>query len=457
MAASALAVVATVATAAALTLTGPSSSSEPEAISPAAATGEATPTTAPAPSASQSPTPSPSPSTSPSPSAPATSGDCGRPVGAGPVVKTTQVSLPAAVAGYGNEGDTDPLPMALAATPSGTSWLAWLGTNGTVHLGKLGCDDKLTGTPTSFTAVDLQDVQADANGGVLLVTRAGDCGDTPLCGGESSPCRTMVMIRFDASGQQVWERQVTNLSDTRAGYDDGARFIWWYQHHGRLASDGANVAAYFGTAITVKNGACVDIHEGDRMQVVNASGGLVTGHKDAFEVGCSHAWTSRIVYDPRAKKFVTVCATDNACRIAQPNPYRTIAAGTCDGTLFGGDLVLAKSTGYWTAWSQGNAVRLEHFTTGASDTTITTASTSQHPHLVSYGTGHMLLTWAAGSGMAAQAYDSASGRTAGAQFTIPAKDHNYQAFKGYADGSAAYPAAGSGNTTITIARVQPIG
>ena len=218
-----------------------------------------------------------------------------------------------------------------------------------------------------------------------------------------------------------------------------------------------HTAAYFGVAITVKNGDCVDIHQGDRMQVVDTSGALVNGHRDAFEVGCSHAWTPRIVHDPRAKRFVTVCATDNDCRIAQPNPYRTVAAGTCDGTLFGGDLVLAESTGYWTAWSQGNAVRLEHFTTGASDTTISTGATSQHPHLVGYGTGRMLLTWASGSGMAAQVHDSGTGAAIGERFTIGAKDHNYQAFEPYADGSAAYPAAGDGTSSVTIARVQPMG
>ena len=35
-------------------------------------------------------------------------------------------------------------------------------------------------------------------------------------------------------------------------------------------------------------------------------------------------------------------------------------------------------------------------------------------------------------------------------------DHNYQAFKAYADGSVAYPAAGSSSTSIRIARVLPL-
>lgn len=386
---------------------------------------------------------------------PSTAGACARPVGAAPAVKVTDVALGVRVTGYGREGDTDPLPMAIAARPDGGSWLAWLGTDGRVYLGRLGCDDKLVGTPTSFTGIDLQDVQADADGGVLLLTRKGNCGGGTLCGGSSSPCNTMHMIRFDTAGQQVWERQVTNLSGGRTGYDDGARFIWWYQHHGRLASDGTNYAAYFGVAITVRNGACVDIHEGDRMQVVGPGGALVPGH-DSFEVGCSHSWTTRIAWDPRVKRFAMVCATDNACRIAQPNPYRTVASGACDGTLFGGDLVLAQPKGYWTAWSQGGKARLEHFTTGASDATVTTAAKTAHPHLAAYGTGRMLLAWESGAAMTAQVYDTTAAKPVGGTFIVDAKDHAYQAFKSYPDGSVAYPAAGANATTIRVARVMPM-
>ncbi|MDI6101832.1 hypothetical protein QLQ12_24725 [Actinoplanes sp. NEAU-A12] len=380
---------------------------------------------------------------------------CARKTSAAPTARITDVKLPTKVVGYGSEGDTEKLPMAIAARPDGGSWLAWLGTDGKIHLGELGCDDELTGTPTSFTGIDLQDVQADANGGVILLTRKGDCGSGPLCGGESSPCNTMHMIRFDNDGKLAWERQVTNLTGDRTGYDDGARFIWWYQHHGRLATNGSDYAAYFGVAITVKNGNCVDVHEGDRMQVVNADGKLVANHKDAFEVGCSHSWTSRIVWDPDTKRFVTVCATDNGCRIAQPNPYRTVAAGSCDGTLFGGDLVLAKTKGYWTAWSQGGTVRLERFTTGKSTSTIKTGISSAHPHLVSYGADRMLLAWQSGSSIAAQVYDADTGKAVGGRLSISVADHSYQAFKAYADGSVAYPAAGSSNSSIKIARVLP--
>jgi hypothetical protein len=394
-----------------------------------------------------------------------TAGACARPVGAcsAPSVQITNVSLGSQVVGYGREGDTEPLPLAIAAMPSGGSRIAWLGTDDNVHIGELGCDDQLVGTPFTVPGIDLQDIHADDQGGVVLVTReatgSGEhgCGSGTLCGGESSPCRAMFMVRFSESGQIEWETQVTNLSDSLDGYDDGARFIWWYQHHGRLAFDGENYAAYFGVAITV-NGAnsCVDIHEGDRMQVVSASGQLVANHPDAFEVGCSHAWTSRIVWDDRSGEFVTVCATDNDCRIARPNPYRTIAQGECNGTLFGGDVVLSSAEGYWTAWSQDDSIRLQHFTDEGPGTSVNDAGDSQHPHLVSYGPSHMLLAYASGSGMTARIHDSgATGAAIGSSFSIDVEDHDYQAFKAYADGSVAYPAAGDDNGSMKIARVMP--
>ncbi|MCH7233150.1 hypothetical protein L0U85_20170, partial [Glycomyces sp. L485] len=151
---------------------------------------------------------------------------------------------------------------------------------------------------------------------------------------------------------------------------------------------------------------------------------------------------------------VMVCATDNQCRIAQPDPYRTVAEGVCDGTLFGGDLVRAADAGYWTAWSQGGQVRLEHFADGASDATVDTSVGSSHPHLVRYGTGQMLLAWESDSAMAAQAYDAGSGKAVGSRFTIDVPDHDYQAFKAYPDGSVAYPAAGTDSNSIRIARVM---
>ena len=408
-------------------------------------------------------------------------GNCSNaPVGscASPQVRVSSVSLGAALS-YSKD-ETYVVPLAIAAKPGGGSRIAWVtgyahygsSTTSQVHVAELDCDDKLVGTPFTLPGHDFQDLAADADGGVVVLTRdaqggpdAQHCGDVNnLCvlPSDRPGCYDMMMVRHDCTGAEQWATKLTSASATTPPYTSGGSsntFVWWYQHHGRLATDGTNYAAYFSNAITVTNNQCpagagrVDIHEGDRMQVVGPTGSLLTGH-DSFGGGCSHSWTTRIVWDPRTSHFVMVCATDNNCRIAQPNPYRTIASGTCDGTLFGGDVVNAGTTGYWTAWSQGGTIRLEHFTTGASDKTVTAGSAAQ-PHLVSYGAGRMLLTWASGSSTAAQVYDSSTGATVGAQFTVAVPDHPWQSWKAFPDGSAAVAAVGSASSTIQIARVMP--
>lgn len=70
----------------------------------------------------------------------------------------------------------------------------------------------------------------DEKGGVVLLARnatnggTDNCGYGMLCGGTPSRCKTMPMVRFDDSGSMEWQQQVTNLSDTLAGYDNGACF-----------------------------------------------------------------------------------------------------------------------------------------------------------------------------------------------------------------------------------------
>lgn len=386
-------------------------------------------------------------------------GTCGA-----PVVRISNVSLSKPVVMPSNvNSDTQPLPFAISAIPSGGSRLAWMGTDGRVYVGQLDCNDALTGTPFSFPAKDFQDIYADDSGGVLLVTRdatgsgAAHCGAGPLCGTpRADACFDMYLVRFDNSGTELWATKVTNTSDSLESYTDGARFIWApYQHHGRIAFDGENFASYFCIGITAQNNACVDIHEGDRMQVVSRSGSLVVNHPNSFNFGCSHSWTTRMVWDPRAQEFVTVCATDNNCRLARP-AYKTIAGATCDGHFFGGDIVLANGPGYWTSYTSDGAIHLAHFVTAAADDNLTDVGNSDHSHLVTYGANHMIVAYGTSASMNAQVRDSRTGAAVGS-FTIPVPEHPFQAFRAYPDGSVAFPARGSNATSATIARVMPCG
>jgi hypothetical protein len=390
-----------------------------------------------------------------------------------PQVRITQVNVGSAV-NFSTE-ETGVLPLAIAAKPGGGSRIAWMtgySSNGSskasmVHIGELDCDDKLVGTPFTLPAHDFQDIAADATGGVVVLTRDAQGGGTLNCGNPSMLCGTppnppiacydMYMVRYDCTGNEQWATKLTTSDATNVPYSAGSGtnyMVWWYQHQGRLAYDGTNYAAYFCDGIVVKNGSCVDIHQGDRMQVVGPSGSLVTG-KNSFGTGCSHSGFTRIVWDPAAGKFVMVCKTDNNNRIAQPNPYTTVMPVTLDGS-FVGDLVLAKDGGYWLTVSNAGSVHLLHFNSGKQADQDKNLGSANYPHLVAYGANNMIAVWASSTtgNMTAQVFDT-SGNQVSPTFPIAAPGHPYQAFKAFPDGSAAYAGAASSGATLQIARVLP--
>jgi hypothetical protein len=395
-----------------------------------------------------------------------------------PQVRITKVELGSTL-NFGTD-ETDVMPLAITAMPAGGSRIAWMtgysrygsSKNSQVHVAELDCDDKLVGAPFTLEAHDFQDIAADANGGVIMLTRdsqgAGDqhCGDVNnLCilPSDRPGCYDTYMVRYDCAGNEQWATELTSSTANQPPYTStgGANlFVWWYQHQGRLAYDGTNYAAYFCDAITVTNNQCmngagkVDIHEGDRMQVVGPSGALVQGH-DSFGVGCSHSGFTRIVWDQAAGHFVMVCKTDNNNRIAQPNPYRTVYPVTLDGSYVG-DLVVAPGGGYWLTVSNASAVHLLHFNNGqAADMDMMLAS-ANYPHLAAYG-AHMLAAWAASAtgSMTAQVLDAGTGAAIGSTFAINAPGHPYQSFKTFPDGSVAYASAAASGSAIQIARVLP--
>jgi hypothetical protein len=384
-----------------------------------------------------------------------------------PEVRLTDITLDSPVIGTNDEGDTAPLPMAIAAKPSGGSTLAWLGQDNQVHVVDLGADDQIVGTSFALPAVDLQDIAAEDSGGVVVLTRDAEGGGTLNCGTPANlcdggpnpaiPCYDMFMVRFD-NGSETWATKLTTASPSLPPYSTGpdgptVNMIWWYQHHGRIATDGTNYATYFCNAISISESGCINIHEGDRMQVVSPSGDLVD-HPDAFAGGCSHSWNTRIVWDEMAGRFVMVCATDNQNRVARPAPYRTIMETPDIGTASVGDLVLATGGGYWVSVSHQGSMRLLHFDEAEPDQDIEVAATD-FSHLVAYGDANMIIAWESGSGMTAAVRNRADGSAVSDEFEIDLADHRYQAFKAFPDGSAAYAGRGASNDSARIARVMP--
>jgi hypothetical protein len=340
-----------------------------------------------------------------------------------------------------------------------------------------------------------------------------NCGSiSNLCGltanyPTAASCYDMYLVRFDGAAE-TWATKLTDTTASLPAYATSATasgditFIWSeYAHNGRIAFDGANYAGYFGVAISVSQ-ACVgsstlttgiNIHQGDRMKVVSGSGALQTS--PGFGIGCSHSGYERVVWDPTAGKFVTVCKNDaptggQSGRLAfAPNTTTIRPVDLSYSDL--GNVLNAGGSGYWiitsdiragqTADSNGLAdVHLLHvpsLTTPTPDHDLLLVGDIENdraPHLAAYGDGQLLAAWEESTAtgdfaqndknrqMYLQILDGATGAApagASADSTGPLKlspnvlGSRYQDFRAYPDGSVAYPAPGSTATSIKVLRV----
>jgi len=417
-------------------------------------------------------------------------------------------------------------PLAISPTPDGGSRLAFLGkSDNLVHVVTLDASDQVVpGSLVGLPGYDVQDIYADAKGGVLLVSRTAqgstannNCGDiNNLCGlvanyPTAASCYDMYMVRFDGT-TETWATKLTDTTASLPAYGtspttgDWIIFIWSeYAHNGRITFDGTNYAGYFGAAVTVPGQACVgsstlttgvNIHQGDRMKVVSSTGALQSSA--GFDWGCSHSGFERVVWDPSAKKLVTVCKNDAATggksgRLAFAPSITTIYPVDLSYSNFG-SVLLAGGGGYWLVTSDIRAgqtpdangladIHLLHVASTSKptpDNDIVLASDGNNdraPHLATYGSGMMLAAWEESSAtgdllqkdskrqMYLQVLDGTTGKplagstsSSAGPLALPANlnvlGSRYQDFRSFPDGSVAYPAPSSG-TKVKILRVLP--
>ncbi|KAG4227381.1 hypothetical protein PC116_g24218 [Phytophthora cactorum] len=295
--------------------------------------------------------------------------------------------------------------------------------------------------------VDFADIHADDDGFILLGTRDAEGGGTLNCGDPSNLCSAP--------------------SDAVPCYDMYLEvyMIWWYAHHGRLAYDGSNWAAYFGCALSVSEDSCINIHQGDRMKVVDSTGSIASA-TDSFDWGFSHSGYERITYDNRTDDYKMICKTDSNNRIMPPNDW--------DATIYPVDLDAANlgdivpdsdptSKKYWATVSNSTSdsdedngrVHLIHFSMDAeaSDDIVLggTDANERAPHLASIGDGGLLAMWegssasgdleyeSSGRTIYAQVLDASTGSAISEKVTVDSKviGNRYQALKTLSASSAA--------------------
>ncbi|KAL3659911.1 hypothetical protein V7S43_015212 [Phytophthora oleae] len=404
-----------------------------------------------------------------------------------PRIEITKVDVGATV--DANEDEVALKPVAIAAIPSGGSRIAFQ-SGDSVVVQELDASDKLvSGSTVKVPLHDFADIYADEKGFVILGTRDAEGGGTLNCGNPSNlcgsapnpavPCYDMYMVRYDGA-KESWATKLTSSSASLPPYSTGKTgpdvyMIWWYAHHGRIAFNGKNWAAYFGAAISTSEGGCINIHQGDRMKVVDATG-KITADEDSFDWGCSHSGYERVTYDNRTDNFAAICKTDSNNRIMPPKDWGTTIYPVDLAASNLGDIVpdsSASSKKYWATVSNGNGdnakVHLIHFAlNAASSEDITLGGTDANeraPHLASIGSGGLLAMWegsSSGGDLAeggdrtiyAQVLDASNGKSISDKVTVDKSvvGNRYQALKSYPDGSVAYLSKGASDTSVQVVR-----
>jgi len=403
--------------------------------------------------------------------------------------RVTITEIDVGVSVVSNEDEAALEPLVISPVASGGSRLAFMSDDAKVHLVTLDSSDRVTGAPLALPANDFSDLYADDAGGVLLLTRDAEGGGTLGCGAPTNlcgtppsppiPCHDMYLVRFDGAAE-TWATKLTSSSAALPPYSTGptgpsVTMIWWYAHHGRIAFDGSRYAGYFGSALSISQGGCINIHQGDRLKLVGQDGALLG---DGFDWGCSHSGYERIVWDPAASTFVTVCKTDNQNRIAFAPSYTTIYPVDLAYSNLG-NLVLGSSGGYWLttsnirsgqpAGTDGLAdVHLLHFSTGAPDRDLVIASDAgsndRAPHLASYGKDRLLAAWEVSSAtgdlaprdartLRVQVRSRSTGEAEGGTLDVAVPGNRYQDFVAFPDGSVAYAAPGTSPTKVRVLRI----
>ena len=235
-----------------------------------------------------SPAAGPSASSSAS-AAPAADGNCHRSAGASPTTAVTQVSVGTKVTGAGQQGDTDPLPMAIAATPSGGSWLAWLGptarstsanstarTTWSAPLPASPASTCRTSRPTRTAACCCSPARVTATPGRCAA------GVQPLQHHVDGPLRQRRPPGLGAPGHQP-DRQPRRVRQRRP-----VRLVVPAPRPARLRRHELRRVLRGGDHRAERQ---LRGHPRGRPDAGGQpSGALVSGH-GSFEVGCSHAWT----------------------------------------------------------------------------------------------------------------------------------------------------------------------
>jgi len=191
-------------------------------------------------------------------------------------------------------------PAVIAPRGDGSAWLAWTDkAAASIRMASLTAADALDRALPGVPGLEVHAMLATPGGAALAVVADDpDIYSPKYCRGSSTPdknvCGKMELVRLGTDGAALSRTTLTKKGNVDS---IGAQFIWWYGHTARLATDGATIGVYYRSAMsTARPGVAgeVDIHAGDTLKFVDASGKAVAG---GWDWGCSHSWSVRTAWN----------------------------------------------------------------------------------------------------------------------------------------------------------------
>jgi hypothetical protein len=206
---------------------------------------------------------------------------------------------------------------------------------------------------------------------------------------------------------------------------------------------------------TTGGNTAINIHQGDEMRIVNAMG-VIQPKAGGFDWGCSHSGFEKIVWDPLANKYALICRSDGYPQVGlNVNASKQVYAISATTSAVSNIVLSGTASSYWTLASDSGTLHLFRFTPMGGTTADVNLGSGDKPHLVKYG-NHLFGAWvASGTTMVGQVLDASTGAAIGASVPIAAPSNQFQDFRDYSDGSAAYVAPGSSASKLKIVRVLP--
>ncbi len=386
-------------------------------------------------------------------------------------IRITQPTLPALAA-----VSDEYTPVILSADGNGGagSLIAWKEKSASqIRVGRLASDDRQFSSLLTLGGDEVHSMlgHSDGGGALMLVSDDPDIYSSKYCKGSATPanaaCQKMQLVRFGSSGNVVFN---TTLTDKANVDSEGALFIWWYGHTGRLGWDGSRYAAYFRSAGSYARpnvAGEIDIHAGDTLRMVDASGNrLASG---GWQWGCSHSWSIRLAGN--SSGWASFCHGD-----AYPNAMRlqllgsTGSSGKTTEWLSGSDAttralggVVSDASGYWLSYLETTSgtlrLHLARFSNSgsmSSDQIVSGATGIDatypfRPWLAKLGS-QLLLGWKSGGKLMLQAADS-SGKLLDSPVASSASISDFDEFVTLANGDVSFAHAGSSGS-VSISRIQ---